>query len=138
MYLSFKSMQYFMKHILQIGPWILPRCYGIAKENEVIDNTGRVDAYHLTHATECWVLFIIIPDIAQACTPGPDKLSKRWGNLKIIQKLTFFKIIHKLVFTSLGQTYPILPIVIAVFSSKVLGVLGRLMIIIKGCNNMGT
>ena len=85
-----------MKHILQVGPWILPRCYSITKENEVIDNTGRVDAYHLTHATECWILFIVIPDIAQACTPGPDKLSKRRGDLKLAKNYIFFERIYKL------------------------------------------
>lgn len=40
--------------------------------------------------------------------------------------------------TSWGQTNPILPIVIAVFSRRVLGVLGRLMMMISGWRRTGT
>ena len=46
-HLAFESMKYFVKHILQVRFGILPRGYGITKENKVIDNSRGINADHL-------------------------------------------------------------------------------------------
>ena len=67
-----------MEHVFQIGPWILPGCDSVTKENEIVDHARGVDADHLAHAAEGRILLVIVAYITQTCAPRPNKLIQRW------------------------------------------------------------
>ena len=55
-----------------------PAGHGVTEEDELRENTSRVDLDHLTHASEGRVLLVIVPDVPQRSAPGPHKLDHRW------------------------------------------------------------
>ena len=54
-----------IKHFFEVLLGVNPGCHRITKEDEVLHNTIRVYADHITHPTERRILLFVIPDITQ-------------------------------------------------------------------------
>jgi len=78
--LVLETVQDFTKHILQVRLWIEPAGNGVTEEDEIGDDSGRVDTDHLTHPAEGRVLLVVVPNVPETGTPRPDKLLKTGGN----------------------------------------------------------
>ena len=44
---------------------IEPASDGVAEEDEIWDDSSRIDADHLTHPAECRVLLVVVPDVPE-------------------------------------------------------------------------
>lgn len=68
-HLIFKCKENLLKHLLQILLWRWPRCYGVAEEDEVRNDTSRIDSNHLTHTPEGRIFLFVIPYASQRSAP---------------------------------------------------------------------
>lgn len=64
---------------MQICLWINPRGDSIAEEYKVGHHAYRIHRYHLTHAAEGRVLFLVVPYVAQRSTPVSTRTHQRNG-----------------------------------------------------------
>lgn len=60
---------YLIKHMLQVRFWINPWCDSITKKNEILNDSTRIYTDHAANATECRILFFIISNVPERCTP---------------------------------------------------------------------
>lgn len=59
-----------LKHVLQIFSRRDPRCNSIAEKDEILYNACWIYRDHLTHTSECRILFFIVSNAPQRSTPN--------------------------------------------------------------------
>lgn len=68
-----RSATYFIKHLTQVIFRIDPRCHRITKKYEILNNPLRIVTDHCADTTKRRVLFFVVTNIAQWCTPSGAK-----------------------------------------------------------------
>lgn|SRR6218665_3881744 len=77
---------YLEEHFLEVILWADPGRNGITEEDEILNDSVRIDIYHRTDATERRVLLLVVSDVTQRCAPVCNKaLQSKYRNVTKIE-----------------------------------------------------